>query len=529
MAVQKDSPYFLLFDFLIGHWDQVRSTLEPGTPTNTTRVQSGVLIGEGRYLCLTLAHNRFCLRKGASHKSNSIYFVVDLFRRIFYQKCHDVVDCGRDIHSEEYALPEHLLHLCWEEEPVEMTQVVLSQVVEDTQALLSHNTYLCDMLVAPTLLVSSMSSQQNGVDLAETLHLCGSSLEPTLVTSTPLLGSLESTLVTYTPLPKQASISQHAATPGKLEAPTLVQHDLNVPKPWHREPLVSPSWSPTMIQETVETQFSETLVQKTQLDVPSESEPGSLFGTEIDSDCLESVASEGLPIKAMSATFSAEVEVASRMDGPEALGSDECSGRIDALWRDEVRTAASCAQALNSYQSMQCVRNPTRPIGRTSVYDQLWDSDDDEIMKVASVKRHMCELSNQLWSGADGDDDGGSWPCKLHAHAKIEMSDVPLFEKVPRVSSRAEALSSLMWLESEVDGLPGRGNCSRLRSSSSLESVSSQPSFSISTDQSTTLPRHAKKRAAGRCRQTVGNLDGNQHGDKTLPKRARAQRMCKKT
>lgn len=33
--------------------------------------------------------NRYCMNKGREHKSNHIYFIVDLNRSCFYQRCHD--------------------------------------------------------------------------------------------------------------------------------------------------------------------------------------------------------------------------------------------------------------------------------------------------------------------------------------------------------------------------------------------------------------------------------------------------------
>merc|ERR1711971_92604 len=54
-----------------------------------------------------MGHNRFCFCKGSSHKSNSIYIVINPRRCVFYQKCHDI-DC-RGFRSEKIPIPKDLL------------------------------------------------------------------------------------------------------------------------------------------------------------------------------------------------------------------------------------------------------------------------------------------------------------------------------------------------------------------------------------------------------------------------------------
>ena len=51
-----------------------------------------------------IGKNHFCENIGRAHKSNHIYFIVDIRCGIFYQKCHDP-DCI-DFKSEEKVLPE---------------------------------------------------------------------------------------------------------------------------------------------------------------------------------------------------------------------------------------------------------------------------------------------------------------------------------------------------------------------------------------------------------------------------------------
>merc|ERR1719506_1382236 len=97
-----------LMHFLVEKWDDVRKHNEPGVCTHTrpTAVQSAVKMGD-QFLCVTLAHNRFCFCKGSSHVSNSVYMVVDQFNYRFHQKCHDF-EC-RHFRSPEFAIPDWLL------------------------------------------------------------------------------------------------------------------------------------------------------------------------------------------------------------------------------------------------------------------------------------------------------------------------------------------------------------------------------------------------------------------------------------
>lgn len=101
-----------LLQHLIDTWDRVRLANEGLKNANigrSTSVQACVHVGEtGRFVIVTLQNNRFCLCKGASHKSNSIYLVVDQDSRTFHQKCHDTADCGRWFKSQPFGIPEVL-------------------------------------------------------------------------------------------------------------------------------------------------------------------------------------------------------------------------------------------------------------------------------------------------------------------------------------------------------------------------------------------------------------------------------------
>ena len=96
-----------MLDVVARTWDDVRSEYEPG------HAHRGVwgsrlrwMSQDRRYLCVSFRSNRFCLCKGASHKSNNIYLVVNVSRGIWYQKCHDV-EC-RAFRSMEFPLSPHV-------------------------------------------------------------------------------------------------------------------------------------------------------------------------------------------------------------------------------------------------------------------------------------------------------------------------------------------------------------------------------------------------------------------------------------
>ena len=82
-------------------WDEIRQEHE--STTSWQRYLGGELfIVSAQCLVVTPKCNRFCLCKGASHKSNRIYLVVDCLRHVYYQKCHDVV-CG-NFRSAEFPI-----------------------------------------------------------------------------------------------------------------------------------------------------------------------------------------------------------------------------------------------------------------------------------------------------------------------------------------------------------------------------------------------------------------------------------------
>ena len=96
-----------MLEVLVRTWDDVRSEYEPGhAKTAVLGSRLRWMSHDRRYLCVSLCNNRFCLCKGASHKSNNIYLVVHMPRAIWYQKCHDV-EC-RAFKSMEFSLSSHV-------------------------------------------------------------------------------------------------------------------------------------------------------------------------------------------------------------------------------------------------------------------------------------------------------------------------------------------------------------------------------------------------------------------------------------
>ena len=62
---------------------------------------------QGRFLTLVLPFNKFCMCKGTSHVSNSVYLVVAVGEGLFVQKCFD--DKCRHFRSCAFNVPGELL------------------------------------------------------------------------------------------------------------------------------------------------------------------------------------------------------------------------------------------------------------------------------------------------------------------------------------------------------------------------------------------------------------------------------------
>merc|ERR1712070_298167 len=82
-----------LYNWLKESWDACRECNEPGAKKFAApSIVRSVRVMDDRFQAVTLGNNRFCLCKSASHKSNSIYLVLDLVYRTYHQKCFDP-DC----------------------------------------------------------------------------------------------------------------------------------------------------------------------------------------------------------------------------------------------------------------------------------------------------------------------------------------------------------------------------------------------------------------------------------------------------
>ncbi|KAK9787246.1 hypothetical protein WJX73_007781 [Symbiochloris irregularis] len=83
------------------------------------RVRSWLMMEGTGALLLSMAHNRFCNNVGRPHKSNGIFYVIDLTDGTWYQKCFDP-DC-RNYRSETSLLPPHVLRTLKAPAPTEST------------------------------------------------------------------------------------------------------------------------------------------------------------------------------------------------------------------------------------------------------------------------------------------------------------------------------------------------------------------------------------------------------------------------
>lgn len=85
--------------------DKFILSLQPGNPR--PGIRSCVFSSDPPMMTYFLSNNRFCRRISRAHKSNHIYFVVDLRLKVSYQKCTDW-EC-REFRSEMIHLPENIL------------------------------------------------------------------------------------------------------------------------------------------------------------------------------------------------------------------------------------------------------------------------------------------------------------------------------------------------------------------------------------------------------------------------------------
>lgn len=73
------------------------------------RVRSWVSLDGGSLLLFNMRDNRYCGNVARAHRSNGVFYVVDLQHDAWYQKCYDM-DC-RQYRSPAAPLPPHLCGL----------------------------------------------------------------------------------------------------------------------------------------------------------------------------------------------------------------------------------------------------------------------------------------------------------------------------------------------------------------------------------------------------------------------------------
>ncbi|XP_065921285.1 DNA-directed primase/polymerase protein isoform X2 [Magallana gigas] len=74
---------------------------------------------QGELIVYEMANYRFCHNVERSHKSNNVMFVVDLKKKIYYQKCHDPVCKSQGFKSSDFPLPESVFpSFLWEDDPM---------------------------------------------------------------------------------------------------------------------------------------------------------------------------------------------------------------------------------------------------------------------------------------------------------------------------------------------------------------------------------------------------------------------------
>ena len=93
----------LVWKHLSDAWDITRRKHEHVSGMKACRIRQAVQVGT-QFVVITLCDNRFCLCKGASHKSNNVYLVVDLSRLVFHQRCYDTADCLH-FRSQDFPVP----------------------------------------------------------------------------------------------------------------------------------------------------------------------------------------------------------------------------------------------------------------------------------------------------------------------------------------------------------------------------------------------------------------------------------------
>ncbi|KAI8109763.1 hypothetical protein M9434_001042 [Picochlorum sp. BPE23] len=98
------SPYPELDEFVM---DVCRRNIPDGSRRGNVGIRSWISLDDGSVLLYNLSGYRYCDNIGREHKSNGVFFVVDLKQAAWYQKCYDP-DC-RNYKSPACPIPPHVL------------------------------------------------------------------------------------------------------------------------------------------------------------------------------------------------------------------------------------------------------------------------------------------------------------------------------------------------------------------------------------------------------------------------------------
>jgi len=98
------SPYPELDEFVM---DVCRRNIPDGSRRGNVGIRSWISLDDGSVLLYNLSGYRYCDNIGREHKSNGVFFVVDLKQAAWYQKCYDP-DC-RNYKSPACPIPPDVL------------------------------------------------------------------------------------------------------------------------------------------------------------------------------------------------------------------------------------------------------------------------------------------------------------------------------------------------------------------------------------------------------------------------------------
>ncbi|XP_062611520.1 DNA-directed primase/polymerase protein-like [Saccostrea cucullata] len=91
---------------------------------------------QGELIVYEMANYRFCHNIDRSHRSNNVMFIVDLKKRIYYQKCHDPACRSQNFKSSDFPLPDSVFPAyLWEDDPMfdgELSRKQRKQCLRDT-------------------------------------------------------------------------------------------------------------------------------------------------------------------------------------------------------------------------------------------------------------------------------------------------------------------------------------------------------------------------------------------------------------